>query len=568
MHSIRTKIMAVTIAAILTSILALGGIGVLTIGVESDKTSAEKMRLISENMQMKLNTYLDSLQQSVDTAIFIAKESLDDPDIHFLGTLGTPEETARLDAALQRHCDAVEQAFSSVASSTNGLVTYYYCINGDYGSNVHGFFWSNVGEDHFVKQPDLISSELDPKDTEHTAWYFTPMKGSRPVWVGPYKAHYLGERWCISYVAPIFHQGFIVGVLGMDILFGTMVDQINALKVYDTGFAFLMDRDGNVVYHPDMPFDGEAAALAPDLDRELLKHRSTGDMLVRYDRDGQQWQLAFATLSDNHKVGVTAPVSEINATQRQLTLFIFLVAMVILALFTLVTLLLMNALTKPLLRLTSASKKLVAGDYDVELDYDGRDEVGILTQAFRQMRDHLKLYISDLNSRAYTDAMTGVKNKGAFTAYVAKLEHLIQVTGREAPPAFAMMVFDCNDLKYINDHFGHNCGDIYLQAACNIICTVYARSPVFRLGGDEFAVILQGADYDAREALLRDFDRASMAHNRSATQPWEQINMSRGMAVYDPRTDKSVEQTLTRADGLMYADKQRYKAMRELGSRE
>ena len=61
MHSIRTKIMAVTIAAILTSILALGGIGVLTIGVESDKTSAEKMKLISENMQMKLNTYLDSL---------------------------------------------------------------------------------------------------------------------------------------------------------------------------------------------------------------------------------------------------------------------------------------------------------------------------------------------------------------------------------------------------------------------------------------------------------------------------------------------------------------------------
>ena len=236
--------------------------------------------------------------------------------------------------------------------------------------------------------------------------------------------------------------------------------------------------------------------------------------------------------------------------------------MVILALFTVVTLLLMNALTKPLIRLTSASQKLVAGDYDVELDYEGRDEVGILTAAFRQMRDHLKLYIRDLNSRAYTDAMTGVKNKGAFTASVAKLEHLIQVTGREAPPSFAVVVFDCNDLKYINDHFGHNCGDVYLQAACKLICQVYARSPVFRLGGDEFAAILQGADYDDRNALLRDFDHAALEHNRTATQPWEQINIARGMAVYDPRTDKNVEQTLTRADGLMYEDKQRYKAMK------
>jgi tRNA U34 2-thiouridine synthase MnmA/TrmU len=80
MHSIRTKIMAVTIAAIVTSILALGGIGILTIGLESDRNAAEKMKLISENMQMKLNTYLDSLQQSVDTAIFIARESLERPE--------------------------------------------------------------------------------------------------------------------------------------------------------------------------------------------------------------------------------------------------------------------------------------------------------------------------------------------------------------------------------------------------------------------------------------------------------------------------------------------------------
>ena len=119
---------------------------------------------------------------------------------------------------------------------------------------------------------------------------------------------------------------------------------------------------------------------------------------MRYDRNGEQWQLAFNTLSDDHKVGVTVPVSEITASQRQLTLLILLLAVVILALFTVITLLIMNALTRPLLRLTSASQRLVAGDYDVELNYEGKDEVGILTRAFRQMRDHLKLYINDLSA--------------------------------------------------------------------------------------------------------------------------------------------------------------------------
>ena len=552
MHSIRTKSMAVTIAAILTSILALGGIGVLTIGVESDKTSAEKMRLISENMQMKLNTYLDSLQQSVDTAIFIAKESLGDPDIQFLGPSGDPEAVAKLDHALQRHCDEVERAFTSIASNTNGLVTYYYCINADYGSNVHGFFWSKVGEEDFVKQPDLDSSTLDPKDTAHTTWYYTPMKGSRPVWIGPYRAHFLGERWTISYVAPIFHQGFIVGVLGMDILFGTMVEQINALKVYDTGFAFLMDRDGNVVYHPDMELGGEAITLDPNLDRELLKRRSTGDMLVRYDRGGQQWQLAFATLSDNHKVAVTAPVSEINATQRQLTLFIFLVAMVILALFTVVTLLLMNALTKPFIRLTSASQKLVAGDYDVELDYEGRDEAGILTAAFRKMRDHLKLYISDLNSRAYTDAMTGVKNKGAFSPAIDKLQE--RIDSRE-DMAFAVDVFDCDDLKTVNDRYGHDKGDVYLKAASQLICRTFQHSPVFRIGGDEFAVVMQNEDYRNRETLVHRFNVTSREICDSVENKWEEVHVSMGMAEYDPMLDRSVSDTARRADKDMNVNK-------------
>ena len=86
---------------------------------------------------------------------------------------------------------------------------------------------------------------------------------------------------------------------------------------------------------------------------------------------------------------------------------------------------------------------------------------------------------------------------------------------------------------------------------------------MFRLGGDEFAVILQGEDFDNRNALLRDFDLAALEHNRTAAEPWGHVNIARGMAVYDPRTDERLEQTLTRADGLMYEDKQRYKAMRE-----
>lgn len=554
MHSIRLKTAAITVAAIMTSILVLGGLGVFAIGAESDRVSAEKMSLISENTQRKLNAYLESIQQSVHMAIKMADDSLDDPDIEYLGNSGTPEEVARLDAAMARHCAEVEHAFSAIANSTSGVVTYYYCISTDYGSNEHGFFWSRVGEDEFVKRSPLISSELDRGDMEHTTWYYSPLRANAPVWVGPYRAHYLDEVWAVSYVTPIVHRGFVVGVLGMDILLDTIVDLAREVKVYDSGFAFLMDRDGNILYHPDLELGSKPSEFYENMSRELLRRRNTGEMLVRYKKDGETWQLAFSALNDDYKVGVTAPVSEITAYQRHMMLIFLLVALVILAVFTLATLLIMSRLTKPLARLTAASQRLMAGDYDAELDYEGRDEVGILTRAFRQMRDHMKLYISDLNNRAYTDAMTGVKNKGAFEAIAARIDREI-AQGGEQTPRFAVAMLDCNHLKRINDEHGHEHGDMYLKRACTLICKVFAHSPVFRLGGDEFAVLLQQADYEARDALMAEFDRRSREINDAARQPWERVDISKGMAVFAPGTDESVAQVLNRADELMYARK-------------
>ena len=556
MHSIRVKITAVTIAAILTSIFALGGIGILTIGMESDQTSVEKMRLLTENTGQQLDAYLGSVEQSVEMAVHMADDSLKNLDMFLLGSVHTPEEQEKLDKGIAEHCAAVEHAFSSIANHTHGVVTYYYCINADLGSTEHGFFWSKVGEEEFVEQPPLNSAELDINDTEHTLWYYQPLKAGRAVWVGPYKAHFLGDVMTVSYVAPIYRYGFLIGVLGMDILFDTFTSKISNTKIYDTGFAILLDQEGKVLYHPMMESGTIPEFVEQHKEEELYKRLSSGDELIRYQANGVERQLAFTTLRNKTKLAVTAPVSEINASRRRLTLIIMLVAVVLLAVFTVITLLLMNALTKPLVRLAAASQKLMDGDYTAELEeYHGQDEVGTLTRSFRKMRDYMQVYISDLNSRAYTDALTGVKNKGAFDLSVKRINGEMH----EEKTAFAIIMFDLDNLKEINDQFGHERGDIYLQTACRLICRVFAHSPVFRVGGDEFCVLAQFADYNTRDELLQYFDREAEARNAKAEHPWERIEVSKGMAVYRPGKDENTEQVFRRADEAMYQDKRKRK---------
>ena len=558
MRSIRVKITAVTIAAILTSIFALGGIGILSIGIESDQSSVEKMRLLTENTQQRLDAYLDSIQQSVEMAIHMADDSLADLDLFLLGTGGTAGNTEALDRTLSAHCAEVEHAFDSIANYTNGIAAYYYCINAELGSSEHGFLRSDSGNREFISQQPLNSAELDADDTEHTAWYFEPLKNGHAVWVGPYKARSLGENLTISYAAPIYRYGFLIGVLGMDIMFDTMTSLISSTRVYDTGFAILLDREGRVLYHPKMK-NGEMPVFVQQHKGEgLYERQSSGNELIRYQLNGKERQLCFTTLRNKTKLALTAPVSEINASRRRLTLIILIVASVILVVFTALTMLLMSALTRPLVRLAAASRKLMDGDYSAELEaYNGKDEVGTLTQSFRTMRDHMKLYISDLNSRAYTDALTRVKNKGAFDISAARMDN--DIASGEQEPAFALIVFDLDGLKEINDRYGHERGDVYLQTACRMICRVFAHSPVYRVGGDEFCVLMQHADYQARDELLKAFDREADASNEKAVHPWERVCLSKGMAVFRPGEDSTVAQVFSRADEEMYREKRIHK---------
>ena len=558
MHSLRIKITAITIAAILASFVAFAFASFRTVGERVQMDSAYNLHLLSKNLQESLDNYLDSVEQSVEMVSHITSNTLDAATLAEAGIMDeqrTPEQTARLDASLAEHCARVRDAFASVANNTNGVVTYYYCISPDASANVHGFCWSKAGKAGFEELAPLDASKLDPNDLEHNAWYFVPIERGRPSWVGPYKSPLLGDRLTISYLTPIYKAGTMVGVLGMDVAFDTLVSNIRSIKVYDTGYACLLDPTGHVLYHPDIETGGELELAGQTTLPLMLQRRDSGTDPLTYQKDGESWQLSFATLSNGMKLVVTAPTSEVTASWSHLMGFVPIIAGIILAIFIPFTLLAVGRVIKPLRELTAASTKLSAGDYDVALDYEGRDEVGVLTNSFRQMRDHLKAYISDLNGRVYVDALTRVKNKGGFDVIIARLDDAIRSGEGSEWLQFALVMFDCNGLKSINDRYGHERGDIYLQKAAQLICQVFTHSPVYRVGGDEFVVLLEREDFDWREELLATFDAKAAETNDAAEHPWERIDIAKGVASYRPGEDESAEQVLRRADTRMYENK-------------
>ena len=191
-----------------------------------------------------------------------------------------------------------------------------------------------------------------------------------------------------------------------------------------------------------------------------------------------------------------------------------------------------------------------------KLSADMRDYVKDIIAAENEAKG-LQVHVSEMNTIAYQDALTHVKNKAAYDEAARALSRDILNESAE----FAIVMVDLNGLKEINDRYGHEKGNEFIVGCCGLICEVYDHSPVYRVGGDEFVVILQGEDYRSRDALLTRIRGEYSQYLFAGGLPaWRSYSAAVGMAVYAP--GDTVESVFSRADQDMYEAKKKLKSGR------
>lgn len=155
-------------------------------------------------------------------------------------------------------------------------------------------------------------------------------------------------------------------------------------------------------------------------------------------------------------------------------------------------------------------------------------------------------YVFLIESDGKYDKMTGVYSRRYYLSVVSKPINKNN--------EYAVMFFDANGLKAINDEFGHDAGDTCLVQLADIIKTALdGVAKVFRLGGDEFIAIMNSTDKEYLDSVA---ERIEMTlEERSCNFDFE-ISSSIGYAIHSK--DELYEDTEKRADKLMYAMKDEY----------
>lgn len=148
---------------------------------------------------------------------------------------------------------------------------------------------------------------------------------------------------------------------------------------------------------------------------------------------------------------------------------------------------------------------------------------------------------------AHTDPLTNIKNKHAYVEEEERIDKLIAINEMED---FAVVVFDLNGLKVINDTKGHDAGDKYIVKACETISEFFGADNLYRFGGDEFVAILFKEDYKNRTKKITEFE-----HYIEESLNTDKPIISSGMSRYRKGNDNTYHAVFNRADKIMYSRK-------------
>ena len=162
---------------------------------------------------------------------------------------------------------------------------------------------------------------------------------------------------------------------------------------------------------------------------------------------------------------------------------------------------------------------------------------------FRDISDQLK-QAKDIEFLSYHDYLTGLYNR-------RYMENAMRNYDQRTFLPLGLMMLDVNDLKEMNDGFGHQAGDKLLQVVSGMILNLIDKDDLLgRIGGDEFMILLPNTTKERMQQLKNKL----MAAFKSETIHNQPINVAIGCGIKE-RSHESIHDVLKLADDLMYEHK-------------
>ncbi|GAB3476402.1 bifunctional diguanylate cyclase/phosphodiesterase [Marinomonas epiphytica] len=348
------------------------------------------------------------------------------------------------------------------------------------------------------------------------------------------------QKPTINFAYPVHHDEKVVGAAVVVMSLDWWGDFLIDFNLPSDSVAYVLDANRNIM----ASFPSTQALELPDVLNQITEDEyGVGRVYSEHsvhDLEGNR-QLVFLT-----GIGVDQRLTQVNIKYTSIVIMFFVFILIVLSLFRLFFL---NAIAKPINKLTQLIYKIERNEDVAFSKSTGVLEMDTLQTQFIDMTarklDAEKLLIR----QAQTDALTGVCNRYAFNQ---KLEELLEVAGPLGQKV-AVLLVDLDEFKEINETRGHELGDKILQKlAERLVKSCDFASVTCRPGGDEFLFILEGSFCDDNK-LTRICDDILKNVRKPIVVNHQEIylNASLGAAVY-PKDGDNAKTLVSAVDQALY----------------
>ena len=405
MKSLQTKFIVVISALIMLATGVFLILSVHRINIILNTDSEEILWLAANRNASIIDENFISIEQSVDT---IYNYALQRTKVYKDFLTNEKERNG--------YTGDISELGKSIAENTQGAMAVYLRYNPDDFGPTDGFWYTIVVDEEgaWISAEPTDMSLYDKDDLEHVGWYYIPVENGSAMWMDPYFNKNLGVEM-ISYIVPYYYDNYTVGIMGMDIDLDLLREAISEVSVYESGRAFLITKEGDIIYHQDYPTGMDYSSLMGGtkkfvdtvLDSELDKS------YIYQEKDGITKKVILKELKNGMIFGVYAPTSEINAPQRKLLTQLLIIFFGILFVAIAISFLLIRTIVKPLKNMTRIAKEYESGNFSEEMDVESQDEIGVLSRTLQTMATSLKkqIEIADTANKAKSEFLANMSHE-------------------------------------------------------------------------------------------------------------------------------------------------------------
>ena len=420
-HSLKKRVVGATLAIIFLNFSLFFGIELFLMIQHSKGETVKTLTMLSSEKKAKIDACFTAVENDVKTTEAFILQTID-------------EERILRDAAYEKdYMEVLKKQMTLFTGLPKSVIALYFRMEVEKFGGTRGFFLSGSPKTGFISVKNTDICRYSPTDTEHVGWYYIPIWKKAPVWTAPYLNKNLNV-YMISYIIPVYKEGVLLGVVGMDINLAAVKSFVDDAPA-DGMLNILIGEEGNLIHCSNKTEERSLVAQTTDISGMLDRFQEIGaGKLTTFNWNNKSYT-GMLTKLDN---GMTLIVSTSSDTfirvflQHIIIFFAILVLLLVIGLISISYAL--GRIINPIREMSEATFKLSRGEMQTYVTYESKNELGQLAENIRKMTVQMREYIDYVREQTQKErelkeqAQAQSQSKSAFLAKLYLSMHEIDLT--------------------------------------------------------------------------------------------------------------------------------------------